>query len=197
MLVRNESDLLHGVRKVRFTLLGQLKFRESLWQSRQDCTVVYGGCTQLAKFVEHPQATRDGGVALRWEHGPVDVFPHTGTPRELSGGSLSSTICQKKESGSEAQPIHHSYCEGFCVTTADTSATFLVSQHPVCSVLSRAAWVKPFLCCALCAHLGRHRCLKRFLCGRHCVSVAVFASVWWGAGGQRLTAPTVVLQAPG
>lgn len=50
------------------------------------------------------------------------------------------------------------------------------------SVLSWAAWVKPFLCCALCAHLGRHCCLKCFLYGRHFVGHRVCKRL---VGGRR------------
>lgn len=112
--------------------------------------------------------------------------------RQLSAESLSSPTTGR----SESQPIYRC-CQGFSVINADISATFWSLRHSLCSVLSWAAWIKPSLCRALCAHLGHRCCLKRFLCGRHCVSVAMFASVRWGAGGQRLTAPTVVLQAPG
>lgn len=207
VLVGNESALLHRLRKVKIVLLGQFKFRvdsvwELIWQSRLDGlqgALTAGGVCPLPWV--HLQATRDGGVALGWEHGTANLFPHTGTPEtavwwlpflhHLSEGSV-------REWNTAHLPLLLQ--GGLCLWHRPLCYVSRLSQMPsvLCgSVLPWAAWVKPFLCCALCAHLGRRRCLKRFLCGRQCVSVAVFASVWWGAGGPRLTAPTVVLQAPG
>lgn len=134
-------------------------------------------------------------AALPAGHGAAGRAPWAGTP-EAAAWWLPSA-------GRKRQGVKHSSSAAAVVRgLAPPAQTPLpcsssLSNARCALLLSRAAWVKPSLCRALCAHLGHRGCLKRVLCGRHCVSVAVFARVWWGAGGRRLTAPTVVLQAPG
>lgn len=195
-LVKNESALLHRMGKVKVALLGQFTFRtgcveDSHWQSRLGCTVPYGGHSQLmGLLLSASTSTGDVGVALSWQHGTADLSPHR----------------QTRDSGLLAP--FHPLAAGGCVRVQSTAHPPLLLSGSLCH------WSRPlryvshlsqmpsvlcgsvlFLSCALCAHLGRRRCLNCFLCGRQCVSVAVFARR--GAGGRRLTAPTVVLQAPG
>lgn len=68
------------MRKVKSVLLSNLSSESQRDSLRLDGIVVYRGHSQLTRFIEHPKARRDGGVTLNWDHGPAEVFPHTGTP---------------------------------------------------------------------------------------------------------------------
>lgn len=142
VLVGNESALLHRLRKVKIVLLGQFKFRvdsvwELIWQSRLD--LAYRGHSQLVGFVpfhEYIYKLQEMEESLLVGSMAQQTFSLTQAHlRQLSGGSLSFTICQREVSGSETQLIHHCCCKGVCVSGIDPSATFLVSlKCPVCSV---------------------------------------------------------------
>lgn len=90
-------------------LLGSLSSENQCDSLRLDGRVVYRGYSQLTRFTEHPKATRDGGLTLSWDHGPAEVFPHTGTPETAE--SVSSPITGR----SESQPIYRCCCQGLFV----------------------------------------------------------------------------------
>lgn len=68
------------MRTVKSALLGSSSTESQCDSLRLDGRVVCRGHSQLTRLIEHRKATRDGGVTLSWDHGPAEVFPHTGTP---------------------------------------------------------------------------------------------------------------------
>lgn len=171
----------------------QLKFRESAWLSQT------GWHSSLQRTLTADEVYWPSKSQKRWRsHSQLGPWPSRSLPTHRhTWDSCLLNLFHPPPQGEVNHSLSTVVVRVFSVINADISATFWSLRHSLCSVLSWAAWIKPSLCRALCAHLGHRCCLKRFLCGRHCVSVAMFASVRWGAGGQRLTAPTVVLQAPG
>lgn len=125
------------------------------------------------------------------------TFPHAGTP-ETTVWAPSSV--RGKHQGVKSSSSSAAAVSDLCHKHQPALPRFSsLKQTPgvLCgSVPSPAAWVKRSLCRTPCAPPGHRCCLPRLLCGRHCVSVAVFGRLV-GGRSPRLMAPTVVLQAPG